>query len=534
MCETIPRAYEMVKAPEEYNAIIGNILVVGPVGSGKSHVLAAAASDFTEEFQTQEEEPGQKRRRRRRVVTIMDCALLKQDRAFRILRDALFVAFGDDDQNIQLLSTCSNEEDLVHFCEGTEDHLLWLLDQWECVKGCGDTTRLQSLLFRLCCHHSMSEELECWGKWKFVASITDCDKAVDVLDDKELQYLLDMTGRLPGFLSAWCDALKETVQYMSGGKFSFDDGMAILQAQAAVEKMRDDMESMFECAIVMGKLSKLIDGVCKYLFGAPMNKPLKDIDSRYFHVVDGRGALSCGLVGYELARLVHKHKESNRFFEVPCIKAIKMEFGAKVVKHPVLGGLLVERAIIGLIADGRSLVLAVGKMTKLCPTVIQLQEGVDHSVVEDLHKEFIKDGKEEALFMFLTLSAAYKAVDTVLLKFQREAKGCHLYIAGLQVTIGKLPKHRLCRKIFMTRKCLKWVPTALNVEEDVSWCMNWITPEVEIANYPGKFTKDLGVYQMQSRCSICKGNEVDCLEVFTTFRQLDTRLGFLDAVRFNL
>jgi hypothetical protein len=377
--------------------------------------------------------------------------------------------------------------------------------------------------------------LECWGKWKFVASITDYEEAVDVLDDKELQYLLDMTGRLPGFLSAWCDALKETVQYTSGGgKFSFDDGMAILQTQAAVEKMRDDMESMFECAIVMGKLSKLIDGVCKYLFGAPMNKPLKDIDSQYFRVVDGRGALSCGLVGYELARLVHKHKESNRFFEVPCIKAIKMEFGAKGVKHPVLGGLLVERAIIGLIADGRSLVLAVGKMTKLRPTVIQLEEGVDHSVVEDLHKEFIKDGKEEALFMFLTLSAAYKAVDAVLLKFQREAKGCHLYITGLQVTVGKLPKHRLCCKIFMTRECLKWVPTALNVEEDVSWCMNWITPEVEIANYPGKFTKDLGVYQMQSCCSICKGNEVDCLEVFTTFRQLDTRLDFLDAVRFNL
>jgi hypothetical protein len=200
MCETTPRAYEMVKAPEEYNAIIGNILVVGPVGSGKSHVLAAAASDFTEEFQTQEEEPGQKRRRRRRVVTIMDCALLKQDRAFRILRDALFVAFGDDDQNIQLLSTCSNEEDLVHFCEGTEDHLLWLLDQWECVKGCGDTTRLQSLLFRLCCHHSMVR----------VASTT-CDI---------VQYVFH-SGQPPAKIFFWDDCLNVNPPPSPGTLFCF-------------------------------------------------------------------------------------------------------------------------------------------------------------------------------------------------------------------------------------------------------------------------------------------------------------------------
>ncbi len=377
--------------------------------------------------------------------------------------------------------------------------------------------------------------MECWGKWKFIGSITDSEKTKDVLDDKELQYLLDMTGRLPVYLSAWYDALKETVHNISkGGKFSFDNAMITLQNQPAVEKMREDMENMFDLAVERGKLSKLIEGLCKYMFGAPMNKPLKDIDGRYFRIVDGFGAPSCGLVGYELARLLHKHKEISRFFEVPCIKAINKEFGVKGIKHPVLGGALVERAIVGLIADGRPLVLALGRMTKLCPTLIQFEEGVDHSVVEDLHKEFIKDGKEEALFMFLTLSAAYKAVDTVLLKFQREAKGCHLYIAGVQVTIGKLPKHRLCRKVFMKRDCLKWVPTALNLGEDVSWCMNWITPEVEIANYPGQFTKDSDIYQVQSHCTICKGNEVDCLEVFTSFRQLDTRLGFLDAVKFTV
>ncbi len=177
ICETT-RSYDTVKAPEEYNGIIGNILVVGPVGSGKSHVLAAAVSDFTEEFQRQVEG-----KTRKRVVTIMDCALLKQERAFLIIRDSLFVAFGDDDQNVQLLSTCTTEEDLVHFCEGTEDHLLWLLDQWECVKG---DTVTQALLLRMCCHHSMVR----------VASTTS----------EIVQYVFH-AGQPPGKIFLWDDCL---------------------------------------------------------------------------------------------------------------------------------------------------------------------------------------------------------------------------------------------------------------------------------------------------------------------------------------
>ncbi len=106
--------------------------------------------------------------------------------------------------------------------------------------------------------------MECWGKWKFIGSITDSEKTKDVLDDKELQYLLDMTGRLPVYLSAWYDALKETVHNISkGGKFSFDNAMITLQNQPAVEKMREDMENMFDLAVERGKLSKLIEGLCK-------------------------------------------------------------------------------------------------------------------------------------------------------------------------------------------------------------------------------------------------------------------------------
>jgi hypothetical protein len=64
--------------------------------------------------------------------------------------------------------------------------------------------------------------LECWGRWKFVSSITDGDKTKELLDDMELQILLDATGRLPIYLSAWYEALKETIQQTSKGeKVSF-------------------------------------------------------------------------------------------------------------------------------------------------------------------------------------------------------------------------------------------------------------------------------------------------------------------------
>lgn len=266
-----------------------------------------------------------------------------------------------------------------------------------------------------------------------------------------------------------------------------------------------------------------------------MTKPLREIDIRYFRIMDGVGAPSCGLVGSELARLIQKYKQTSRFFDSACLSAIRREFSLQGRKHPVIGGTLLERAVIGLIAE-RALVLPLGNMTRLCPGLIELEYGAEQAAVEDLHMEFLKGGKEEALFMVVPHSATYKAVDAVLLGFRRESKGCHMYIAGVQITIGKLPKHRLCRKIFMKRACVKWVPSALNMEEDVSWSMNWVIPEVEMPNYPGQYTKEKDGFEVRSRSNIGKGkvnNEVDCLECFTTFRQVDTRLGFLDAFKFR-
>lgn len=142
------RTYDSVKSPNSYTEIIGNILIVGPVGIGKSHLLAAAVSDFTEEFQRKHITTN----RRKRIVSIIDCELLRHDRAFKVIREALFVAFGDDDKNLMRLENCTTSDELINFCENIEDTLLWLLDQWEAING---DNEVKKLVFRLTCNHCM-------------------------------------------------------------------------------------------------------------------------------------------------------------------------------------------------------------------------------------------------------------------------------------------------------------------------------------------------------------------------------------------
>lgn len=142
------RSYDTVKSPTFYKETVSNILVVGPVGTGKSHVLAAAASDFTEEFHRRHVLGN----RRKRVVCIMDCEQLLRDRAFVVLRDALLVAFGDDDQALLRLANCETLEELSQFCEDTEDTLLWLMDQWQSVDA---DPALKSMLFNITTNHGL-------------------------------------------------------------------------------------------------------------------------------------------------------------------------------------------------------------------------------------------------------------------------------------------------------------------------------------------------------------------------------------------
>ena len=78
----------------------------------------------------------------------------------------------------------------------------------------------------------------------------------------ELKILLDATGRLPIYLSAWYDALKETIQQTTKGeKMSFEFAMRVLQTQKAVDKMREHLNNIFEDAQKKLLLPKLMDGI---------------------------------------------------------------------------------------------------------------------------------------------------------------------------------------------------------------------------------------------------------------------------------
>ena len=146
--DEIMQTYDCVKSPNSYTNTTSNVLILGPIGIGKSHLLAAAVSDFTEEFQYKHIIGKQ----RKRVVSIIDCGLLRNDRAFKVIRDALFVAYGDDDKSLVCLGNCTNCDQLINFCENTKDTLLWLLDQWEVVNG---DNEVKNLMFQLTCNHSM-------------------------------------------------------------------------------------------------------------------------------------------------------------------------------------------------------------------------------------------------------------------------------------------------------------------------------------------------------------------------------------------
>jgi hypothetical protein len=81
----------------------------------------------------------------------------------------------------------------------------------------------------------------------------------------ELQILLDATGRLPLYLSAWYDALKETIQQTTRGeKMSFESAMRALQSQEAIDKMQKHLNRIFEDAQKKLQLPKLMDGIGKF------------------------------------------------------------------------------------------------------------------------------------------------------------------------------------------------------------------------------------------------------------------------------
>jgi hypothetical protein len=107
------------------------ILVHGPMGSGKSHIVLLLLWDLTEEFASQSLATN---RKRVRFIPILDCEMVIGD-FFRVLIASFMWAFADDEESIRKLKAISDSKDLQIFASNSQDKLVFVLDQWQALEN---------------------------------------------------------------------------------------------------------------------------------------------------------------------------------------------------------------------------------------------------------------------------------------------------------------------------------------------------------------------------------------------------------------
>ena len=121
---------------------------LGTIGYGKSHLLAAAACCLLAEGWN--------------VVYIPDCAdLLDKAVAYRVLRDALLLAFAGEDTRVAAIGQCSTLDALVQWCVNSlpvskDSKLVFLLDQAHAIVGEKRPSWLAELLDNRCAVKAVS------------------------------------------------------------------------------------------------------------------------------------------------------------------------------------------------------------------------------------------------------------------------------------------------------------------------------------------------------------------------------------------
>jgi hypothetical protein len=109
------------------------ILVHGPMGSGKSHIVLLLLWDLTEEFASQSLATN---RKRVRFIPILDCEMVIGD-FFRVLIASFIWAFADDEESIRKLKAISDSKELKIFASKSQDQniLVFVLDQWQALEN---------------------------------------------------------------------------------------------------------------------------------------------------------------------------------------------------------------------------------------------------------------------------------------------------------------------------------------------------------------------------------------------------------------
>jgi hypothetical protein len=108
------------------------ILVHGPMGSGKSHIVLLLLWDLTEEFASRPRPLSMGKRVR--FIPILDRKTVIND-FFRVLIASFMWAFADDEESIRKLKAISDSKDLQIFASNSQDKLVFVLDQWQALEN---------------------------------------------------------------------------------------------------------------------------------------------------------------------------------------------------------------------------------------------------------------------------------------------------------------------------------------------------------------------------------------------------------------
>jgi hypothetical protein len=122
------------RLPEPYTGYVKgqqSILVHGPMGAGKSHMICVLLLDLREQFQSKTLEPGEKRVR---LVPLLDCSRIAIAAPLPVFQAALIWGSSDNPPALAKIAALRSVEDLIAFVQHTEDRLVFVYDQWQATE----------------------------------------------------------------------------------------------------------------------------------------------------------------------------------------------------------------------------------------------------------------------------------------------------------------------------------------------------------------------------------------------------------------
>lgn len=107
------------------------MLVHGPMGTGKSHLISLLLIDLRQYFQTKARSPGEKLVR---FIPILDCSSMNTTDPLPVLQAAFLWDFSDNAAAIAKLAAMSSIEQIRVFARSCKDKLVFIFDQWQATE----------------------------------------------------------------------------------------------------------------------------------------------------------------------------------------------------------------------------------------------------------------------------------------------------------------------------------------------------------------------------------------------------------------